>query len=71
MRLEEIELQILEVRPLACFRIESTPPTRSERATSATERSSASSMSYAALLFFFSLGRILSIVILCLLSEFI
>ena len=58
-----MDVQMLEVRPPACFRIESTPPTSSERATSATERRSASSISCAALLFFFNLGSILSIII--------
>jgi len=71
LRLEEIDVQMLEVRLLACFRIESTPPTRSESATSATERRSASSMSCAALLFLLKLGTTLSIIISIILPAII
>jgi hypothetical protein len=53
----------LDVMLLALFSIESIPPTSNDKATNATDSRSASSMSCAAALFFFSLGNILSIII--------
>ena len=49
MLLSELEMvfQTLDVFAELCLRIDSIPPTSRERATRATERSSASSISYA------------------------
>ena len=47
-RVEEMLVQMFEVKLPASFRIEPIPPTSNERATNATERRSASSMSCAA-----------------------
>jgi hypothetical protein len=47
---DEIWLQILDVYPELAFRMDSMPPTSSDRATRATESNRASSISCAALL---------------------
>jgi hypothetical protein len=63
LRLEVMEFQMFEVKPPACLRTESTPPTSRDSATRATDSSSASSINCAAALFFLSLGTILSTII--------